>query len=203
MSEVCRFSLIISEEISSPMSTSGQNGQNLDNVIKERPLNSLRPSHTEFFSSWEIDTYRYNPQKIQLKVSPGPSRKIGLVWTSIIFAFISEKNQVRITRYLFEIMYHIACRTLEKILQNIYTILNTPQNIIIEMLYWLSWSCIWIPTILKFGLSEKHTKFEKIFIMVFTNQLIYLANFKTMRKIFWNYECFSKRPNFTRRPFLG
>ena len=65
--------------------------------------------------------YRYNPQKIQLKVSPGPSRKIGLVWTSIIFAFILEKNQVRITRYLFEIMYHIACRTLEKILQNIYT----------------------------------------------------------------------------------
>ena len=26
----------------------------------------------------------------------------------------------------------------------------------------------------KFGLSEKHTKFEKIFLMVLTNQLIYL-----------------------------
>ena len=46
---------------------------------------------------------------------------------------------------------------------------------------------------LKFGLSEKHTKFEKIFIMVLTNQL----NVKTMRKIFSNYVCFSKSPNFT------
>ena len=44
---------------------------------------------------------------------------------------------------------------------------------------------------LKFGLSEKHTKFEKkIFFMVLTNQLIYLVNVKTMRKIF------SKSPNF-------
>ena len=37
---------------------------------------------------------------------------------------------------------------------------------------------------LKFGLSEKHTKFEKIFLMVLTNQLIYLVNVKIMRKIF-------------------
>ena len=37
---------------------------------------------------------------------------------------------------------------------------------------------------LKFGLSEKHTKFEKIFLMVLTNQLIYLVNVKTMRNIF-------------------
>ena len=28
----------------------------------------------------------------------------------------------------------------------------------------------------KFGLSEKHTKFEKIFFTVLTNQLIYLVN---------------------------
>ena len=35
------------------------------------------------------------------------------------------------------------------------------------------------------GLSEKHTKFEKIFLMVLTNQLIYLVNVKTMRKIFF------------------
>ena len=48
----------------------------------------------------------------------------------------------------------------------------------------------------KFGLSEKHTKFEKIFLMVLTNQLIYLVNIKTMRKIFSNYVCFSKSPNF-------
>ena len=49
---------------------------------------------------------------------------------------------------------------------------------------------------IKFGLSEKHTKFEKIFLMVLTNQLIYLVNIKTMRKIFSNYMCFSKSPNF-------
>ena len=50
--------------------------------------------------------------------------------------------------------------------------------------------------VLKFGLSEKHTKFDKIFLMVLTNQLIYLVNVKTMRKIFSNYVCFSKSPNF-------
>ena len=33
--------------------------------------------------------------------------------------------------------------------------------------------------------------------MVLTNQLIYLVNVKTMRKIFFsNYVCFSKSPNF-------
>ena len=53
--------------------------------------------------------------------------------------------------------------------------------------------------LLKFGLSEKHTKFEKIFLMVFTNQLMYLVNVKTMRKIFSNYVCFSISPNFIRR----
>ena len=51
---------------------------------------------------------------------------------------------------------------------------------------------------LKFGLSEKHTKFEKIFLVVLTNQLINLVNIKTMRKIFSNYVCFSKSPNFTK-----
>ena len=49
---------------------------------------------------------------------------------------------------------------------------------------------------IKFGLSEKHTKFEKKkILMVLTNQLIYLVNVKTMRKIFSNYVCFSKSPN--------
>ena len=43
--------------------------------------------------------------------------------------------------------------------------------------------------------------------MVLTNQLIYLVNIKTMRRIFSNYVCFFKSPNFTRRichffPFL-
>ena len=47
-----------------------------------------------------------------------------------------------------------------------------------------------MPTSLKFGLSEK---FEKIFLRVLTNQLIYLVNVKTMRKIFSNYVCFSKK----------
>ena len=50
---------------------------------------------------------------------------------------------------------------------------------------------------LKFGLSEKCAKFEKIFLMVLTNQLIYLVNVKTIRKIISNYVCFSESPNFT------
>ena len=33
--------------------------------------------------------------------------------------------------------------------------------------------------------------------MVLTNQLIYLVNVKTMRKIFSNFVCFSESPNFT------
>ena len=37
--------------------------------------------------------------------------------------------------------------------------------------------------LIKFGIFEKHTKFEKIFPMVLTNQLIYFVNIKTMRKI--------------------
>ena len=46
---------------------------------------------------------------------------------------------------------------------------------------------------------KKHSKFEKIFLMVLTNQLIYLVNVKTMRKIFSTYVCFSKSPNFNGR----
>ena len=53
----------------------------------------------------------------------------------------------------------------------------------------------------KFGLSEKHTKFEKIFLKVLTNQLIYLIYIKTMRNIFSNYMCFSKSPNFILQSF--
>ena len=36
--------------------------------------------------------------------------------------------------------------------------------------------------------------------MVLTNQLIYLVNVKTMRKIFSNYVCFSESPNFKWEP---
>ena len=50
---------------------------------------------------------------------------------------------------------------------------------------------------IKFGLFEKQTKFEKICLMVLTNQLIYLVNVKTIRKIFSNHVYFSKSPNFT------
>jgi hypothetical protein len=50
---------------------------------------------------------------------------------------------------------------------------------------------------LKFGLSEKNTKFEKIFLMILTIQMIYLLNVKTIRKIFSNYVCFSESPNFS------
>ena len=35
--------------------------------------------------------------------------------------------------------------------------------------------------------------------MVLTNQLIYLVNVKTMKKIFSNYVCFSKSPNFIKK----
>ena len=52
---------------------------------------------------------------------------------------------------------------------------------------------------IKFGLSEEHTKLEKIFHMVLTNQLIYFVNVKTMRKMFSNYVYFSKSPNFIRK----
>jgi hypothetical protein len=38
-------------------------------------------------------------------------------------------------------------------------------------------------TFVKFRLSEKHTKVEQIFLMVLINQLIYLVNVKTTRKI--------------------
>ena len=51
-------------------------------------------------------------------------------------------------------------------------------------------------TAVKFRLSEKHTKFEKIFLMILKNQLISLVIVKTMRKIFSNV-CFSNSPNFT------
>ena len=40
----------------------------------------------------------------------------------------------------------------------------------------VSWSFKYI----KFRLSEKHTKFKKIFLVVLTNQLIYLVNVKIM-----------------------
>ena len=46
---------------------------------------------------------------------------------------------------------------------------------------------------IKFGLSEKHTKFEKIFLMVLTNQLIYLENVKTMRKFFFKLSVLLKK----------
>ena len=50
--------------------------------------------------------------------------------------------------------------------------------------------------VVKFGLSEKKNV-KKNFLMVLTNQLIYLVNVKTTRKIFSNYVCFSKSLNFT------
>ena len=45
----------------------------------------------------------------------------------------------------------------------------------------------------KSGLSEKHTKFEKICLMVLTKQLIYLVNVKTIRQIYSNHVCFTKK----------
>ena len=45
---------------------------------------------------------------------------------------------------------------------------------------------------IKFGLSEKHTKFEKIFLMV---------NVQSTRKITQIFVCFSESPNFIRTIF--
>ena len=55
---------------------------------------------------------------------------------------------------------------------------------------------------IKFGLSEKHTKFEKIFLMVLTNQLIYLVNVKTMRKIFFKLCVLLKKSKFYHLSFV-
>ena len=52
---------------------------------------------------------------------------------------------------------------------------------------------------LKFGLSEKHTKFEKIFLMVLTNQVIYLVNVKSMRKIFFKLCVLLKKSELKRK----
>ena len=47
---------------------------------------------------------------------------------------------------------------------------------------------------IKFRLSEKHTKLKKKSSLWFGHLLI--VNVQTMRKIFSNYVCFSKSPNF-------
>ena len=49
---------------------------------------------------------------------------------------------------------------------------------------------------IKFGLSEKHTKFDNIFLMVLTNQLIYLVNVKTIRKILSIFVAFLESMDF-------
>ena len=46
-------------------------------------------------------------------------------------------------------------------------------------------SVVHISFYIKFGLFEKHTKFEKNFLTVLTNQIIYLVNVKTIRQIFF------------------
>ena len=47
---------------------------------------------------------------------------------------------------------------------------------------------------IKFGLSEKPTKFEKIFLIVLTNQLIYLVNIKTIfKEDFFQIMCASQK----------
>ena len=56
---------------------------------------------------------------------------------------------------------------------------------------------------LKFGVSDKHTKFEKIILMVLTNQLIYLVNVKTMRKIFFQFMCASQKVRTLQSIFEG
>ena len=77
---------------------------------------------------------------------------------------------------------------------------NNLHDEIIIQLFWTSFEILkqMISWLLKFGLSEKYTKFKKISLMVLTNQQIYLVKVKTMRKTFSNYVCFSKCLNFIR-----
>ena len=50
---------------------------------------------------------------------------------------------------------------------------------------------------IKFGLSEKHTKFEKTLLMVWTfTKYMYLQN---MRKIEQSFVCFSESPNINQQ----
>ena len=51
--------------------------------------------------------------------------------------------------------------------------------------------------LVKFGLSEKHTKFEKNLPRGFDKSAdLLIVNVKTMRKIFSHYVCFSESPTF-------
>ena len=102
--------------------------------------------------------------------------------TSLRFTCLIHLND------LFLIFQHPCSRLIEAVkIQKNRIKMNVAQTIIREHL------------IVKFGLFEKHTKFEKICLM--TNQLIYLVNVKTIRQIFSNYVCFSESPNFTDLPY--
>ena len=52
---------------------------------------------------------------------------------------------------------------------------------------------VFVEYLLKFGLSEKYTKFENIFLMVLTNQLIYLVNVKNHEEDFFQIMCTSQK----------
>ena len=52
---------------------------------------------------------------------------------------------------------------------------------------------------IKFGLSEKHTNFEKIFLMVWRLHIKWADLSKPWRRFFSNLECFSESPNFTKK----
>ena len=59
------------------------------------------------------------------------------------------------------------------------------------------WFCTVLNHLCKARTFWETHKIWKIFLVVLINQLIYLVNVKTMRKIISNYVCFSKSPNFT------
>ena len=62
--------------------------------------------------------------------------------------------------------------------------------------YSLALNCLLTAVAVKFGLSEKHTKFDNIFLMVLTNQLTYLVNVKTIRMVAHIFVAFSEKLNF-------
>ena len=95
-------------------------------------------------------------------------------------------------------MYNFAAKLSLKRWQDIYfTVVNClfyrstwfPQSFINQRLL-----TIGLLHQLELGLSKKHTKFEKIFFMVWTFELVNVQT--TMREIFLNFVWFSESPNF-------
>ena len=79
-------------------------------------------------------------------------------------------------------------------------ILKTGSDYIIQMALFFSF------LVLNYGVEKKKVKvqtLEKIFLMILTNQLIYLVNVKTMKKIFFKLYVLLKKSELYRLYFAG